>query len=92
MYPGNKLRGNRDCEIIIRWAGIGFKREGGQCLNYSVQTGGGHIIFNNNLSYAQQDLNSILGFVIAIRCLKFNQVAAKIKSCFKWQKVARTLL
>ena len=37
-YPGNKLRGNWDCEIIIRrgggggWGvGGGLKRKGGQC-------------------------------------------------------------
>ena len=35
-YPGNKLRGNWDCEIIIRrggggGVGGGLKRKGGQC-------------------------------------------------------------
>ena len=32
-YPGNKLRGNWDCEIIIRrgGGGGGLKRKGGQC-------------------------------------------------------------
>ena len=34
MYPGNKLRGNRDCAIIIRRGGV-FKTGRGQCLNYS---------------------------------------------------------
>ena len=30
MYPGNKLRGNRDCAIIIRrGGGGGLRREGG---------------------------------------------------------------
>ena len=29
MYPGNKLRGNRDCAIIIRRGGGGLRREGG---------------------------------------------------------------
>ena len=36
MYPGNKLRGNRDCAIIIRrGGGGGFETGRGQCLNYS---------------------------------------------------------
>ena len=36
MYPGNKLRGNRDCAIIIRrWGGGGVETGRGQCLNYS---------------------------------------------------------
>ena len=35
MYPGNKLRGNRDCAIIIRRWGGGGETGRGQCLNYS---------------------------------------------------------
>ena len=61
-YPGNKLRGNRDCEVIIRRGGGGVKTGRGTVSKLFSANGGGHIIFNNNLSHAQQYLNSILRF------------------------------
>ena len=61
-YPGNKLRGNWDCEIIIRRGGGGGGGGGGGKTERGTGEKGGKKIVNNNLSHAQQDLNSILRF------------------------------